>query len=124
MKILICDDSSFARKQVLRALPPQLGQEIQQAQHGEEALTIIRRNEADLTFLDLTMPVMDGYTTLEHIQSENLNTLVIVISADIQPEAQQRVQKLGAMDFIKKPVTQDKIIEVLSKFGLLTQEET
>lgn len=123
MKILICDDSSFARKQVLRALPPQLGTDIQQAQHGEEALAIIRRNEADITFLDLTMPVMDGYETLEHIQAEDLHTMVIVISADIQPEAQQRVQKLGAMDFIKKPVNQEKIIEVLSKFGLLTEEE-
>lgn len=123
LKILVCDDSAFARKQVIRALPETFKQHLVQAANGEEALALIETNQAELTFLDLTMPVMDGYSTLEQIQKRDLNTLVIVISADIQPEAQERVRKMGAMDFIQKPVNSEKIIEVLKRFGLLSEED-
>jgi len=93
--------------------------EITQAENGEEALAAYRAGKADVMFLDLTMPVMDGYEVLEHLQKESLNTFVVVISADIQPEAQERVKKLGAMAFIKKPVKTESIMAVLEEYGLI-----
>jgi two-component system, chemotaxis family, chemotaxis protein CheY len=117
MKILICDDSGFARKQMIRALPKSMDAEISQAANGEEALEIIKQGKAEITFLDLTMPVMDGFTALEHIQKEDLPTFVIVVSGDIQPESEARVKKLGAMEFVKKPVSTEKIEEVMKMFG-------
>jgi len=117
--VLICDDSSFARKQMARALPSEWDVEVSFACDGLEGLEMIRAGKGDVVFLDLTMPNLDGYGVLETIQKENLNAMVIVVSGDIQPDAQARVQKLGAMDFIKKPIDQEKAVSILEKFGLL-----
>lgn len=117
--ITVVDDSKISRKMVIRALPPTWKVDITQAENGVEALAAYRDGKAEIMFLDLTMPVMDGYETLEHLQKEQLNTFVIVISADIQPEAQARVKKLGAMAFIKKPVKTTDIENVLREYGII-----
>lgn len=117
--VLICDDSNMARKQMARALPENLNAEVTFAKNGEEAIEIIQQGQQELLFLDLTMPVMDGYETLEVIKQKDLPIIVIVVSGDIQPEARERVKKLGALDFIKKPVDKEKIYSVLDEYGLL-----
>ena len=117
--ITIVDDSKISRKMVARSLPPEWDVEITEAANGEEALAAYRAGKAEVMFLDLTMPVMDGYKVLEHLQKEQLNTFVFVVSADIQPEAQERVKKLGAMAFVKKPVETEKIKNVLQEFGII-----
>lgn len=120
-KVLICDDSNMARKQMARALPDNWPVEVVFAKNGEEAIAEIKANEFEVLFLDLTMPVMDGYTTLEVIRKEDLPIMVIVVSGDIQPEAQQRVKKLGAIDFIKKPVDKPHIKNVLEEYGIFRE---
>ena len=117
--VLICDDSNMARKQMARALPDDWPTEVTFAKHGQEALDIIRQGGQELMFLDLTMPVLDGYQTLEAIKKDDLPIMVIVVSGDIQPEARERVKKLGAIDFVKKPVDKEKIHTVLSEYGLI-----
>ena len=116
--VLICDDSSFARKQVQRALPPGWDVEVTFAGNGEEGLAAITEGKGDVVFLDLTMPVMDGFEVLEAIKVRDLPCLVVVISGDIQPEALARVKKLGAVDFIKKPVDARRLQQVLTGFGI------
>ena len=64
------------------------------AKHGQEAITALEEGKGQLLFLDLNMPFMDGYETLKAIGRKKLNTKVIVISGDIQPEAHQRVKDL------------------------------
>ena len=118
--ILICDDSSFARKQMARALPKEWDVSITYAENGEEGVKAIREGKGEVVFLDLTMPVMDGYGALEIIKAEDLPAMVVVVSGDIQPEAMARVKKLGAMDFIKKPIDEAKITQVLTQFGILS----
>lgn len=117
--VLICDDSSMARKQILRALPEHWDIKVSLAENGEQGLEAIRQGKGEVVFLDLTMPEMDGYQVLETIQTEKLNTLVIVVSADIQPEAQNRVNALGALAFVKKPIDADGLNTVLKSYGLL-----
>lgn len=116
--VLICDDSSVARKQMARTLPSDWDIEVSFAKHGEEAITAIKEGLGDILFLDLNMPVMDGYQTLEEIKRLDLPTMVIVVSGDIQPEAHKRVKDLGAVEFIKKPTSQEALVELLEKFGL------
>jgi len=115
--ILICDDSSLARKQMARALPPGLAGDIAFVSSGEEALSIIRHGQMDLLFLDLNMPGMDGYQVLQQIQKEDLPVLTIVVSGDIQPEARDRVRKLGAIEFIKKPTDTGHVARLLEEYG-------
>jgi len=116
--VLICDDSSFARKQMARALPKGWDVDVSFASNGAEALVAISSGKADILFLDLNMPVMDGYETLATIRAMDLPTMTIVVSGDIQPEAQARVTQLGAMAFLKKPVSEDEIAQVLVKYGI------
>jgi CheY-like chemotaxis protein len=117
--VLIVDDSAMSRKMMSRALPGDMDFQITEAANGEEALVAWRAGKGDVIFLDLTMPVMDGYTTLEKIKAEGLDAFVIVVSADIQPKAEERVKKLGAMAFLKKPVDKDEVASVLKRYGLV-----
>lgn len=117
--VLICDDSNLARKQMARALPAEWQQNIQFAGHGGEALDILQRQSIDLLFLDLNMPILDGYQVLAAIQQQQVSVKTIVVSGDIQPEARERVLSYGALDFIKKPVDQNKLNHVL---GLVEQK--
>ncbi|MGB1297499.1 MAG: response regulator [Psychrobium sp.] len=121
--VLICDDSSFARKQMTRALPDNWDVSISYAENGEQAIEAIKAGLGDVLFLDLNMPVLDGYGTLEVIQKEDLPTLTIVVSGDIQPCAHARVKALGALDFIKKPTDKDKVIELLTNYGIMREED-
>lgn len=121
--LLICDDSNMARKQVARSLPDGWDVDITFATNGFEAIDAIKAGKGDVLFLDLNMPGMDGYEVLQTIVKEDLPTMVIVISGDIQPEAHQRVTSLGALDFIQKPVNKNKLTEILSSYGVFTAED-
>lgn len=118
--LLICDDSNMARKQVARSLPDGWDVDISFATNGFEGIEAIKAGKGDVLLLDLNMPGMDGYEVLQAIVEQDLPTLVIVISGDIQPEAHQRVTSLGALDFIQKPVSKEKLTEILSAYGVYT----
>jgi len=116
---LICDDSLLARNQLKKSLPSVFDADIITASNGVEALSILRAREVGLVFLDLTMPELDGVGVLEAIKADAMDCLVIVVSADIQPEMQKRVMELGALAFVQKPATADKLADVLHKYGLI-----
>ena len=118
MNVLICDDSGFARKQLMRALPAGWNVTLHQAADGLEGVEQILMGHGDLIFLDLTMPEMDGYGVLETLKREGLRNKVIVVSGDIQPEAHARVMALGALDFIKKPASPETLLALLQRHGL------
>lgn len=117
--ILIVDDSKLARKVLRDALPDRSDWDISEVSNGLEALEFSRRNTVDILFLDLTMPEMDGYELLEKLQTEKIRPFVIVVSADIQPKARERVISLGAATFVSKPVDADEIYSCLQEQGLL-----
>ncbi|NQY89346.1 MAG: response regulator [Colwellia sp.] len=122
-KLLICDDSNMARKQLARSLPEGWDVDVSFASNGVEGIEAIKAGKGDVLLLDLNMPEMDGYQVLEAILEQDLPTLTIVVSGDIQPEAHKRVTGLGALDFIQKPVNKEKLTEVLLSYGVFTKEE-
>lgn len=117
-RILVVDDSAMARKMLIKSLPASWDVEIQQASNGVEALAAYRASEFDVMFLDLTMPDMDGFQVLEALRREELNCLVIVVSADVQAAARERVRQLGAIAFVPKPIDAEKIRTVLKEYGV------
>jgi CheY-like chemotaxis protein len=119
VSVLVVDDSPMARKMLIKSLPADWDVEITQASSGVEALAAYRAGKVDVMFLDLTMPEMDGYQVLETLRREDLNCLVVVVSADIQPRAQERVLGLGAIAFVRKPVDAQKIETVLRDYGVI-----
>ncbi|GAB5380479.1 MAG: response regulator [Aliiglaciecola sp.] len=121
--VLICDDSMVARKQVAKCLPQEWEVAVHFAKHGQEAVKAIEEGKGQLMFLDLNMPVLDGYETLKALQKKKLESKVIVISGDIQPTAHERVKALGALEFIEKPVKPELLYDVLVKHGFLGEEQ-
>ncbi|SHO57435.1 response regulator [Vibrio quintilis] len=119
VNVTIADDSRMSRKSVIRALPEEWDIEVHEAQNGKEAIDNYSQGLADVLFLDLTMPEMDGFEVLEYLHDIDAKTIVIVISADIQPYSQKRVKQLGAASFIKKPLDPSHLHEVLHEVGLL-----
>lgn len=116
--VLICDDSAFARRQMAKCLPDAWHVEVSYAENGQQALQMIQQGKADVMFLDLNMPVMDGYQTMQVIRQQDLPTLVIVVSGDVQAQARERMLAMGALDFIRKPIDNHKLSEILHNYGL------
>jgi CheY-like chemotaxis protein len=119
MRVLIVDDSRTARLMLRRALPVRLAAEVVEASSGHEALARIASEPVDLMFLDLTMSGLDGYQVLKALQDSGRLPHTIVVSADVQPLAQERVRDLGAMAFVPKSLSQNDLASVLEAAGLL-----
>ncbi len=96
-----------------RSLPSSLNADITFAVHGLNALEELAQNQFKLMFLDLTMPELDGYGTLEEMQRLGDTTPVVVVSGDIQPKAQQKVMDLGAKAFLQKPIDKEALKAIL-----------
>ena len=87
------------------------------AVNGQEAVTICSTNPAiDLVFMDIKMPVMDGYSAFEKIKVFLPNLPVIAQTAHSSSEDKERVMQAGFTDYITKPLDKDKIFELLEKY--------
>jgi len=102
--VLVVDDSEMNREVLLRRLD-KMGLKITEASNGEEALTEMEKKSFDLVLLDIMMPVMDGYETLERMQKKaNLKRIpVIMITALDDVDSAVRCIDMGAVDYITKP---------------------
>lgn len=90
------------------------------ATNGREALQLFRQQEINLVITDLVMPKMDGIALLEAIKSLRPETEVIVISAQGTIEKAVQAMKLGAFDFIEKPIN-PRVISLLVERALERQ---
>lgn len=118
LPVLVADDSSLARRLLINALPDDWDIELTQAASGAEALAQFQAGKGAVIFLDLTMPDMDGFQVLERIRRQGMDAFVIVVSADIQSGAVERVKNLGAIGFVPKPVSSERILPILRGYGL------
>lgn len=121
MKFLVTDDSKMARKMVIRELKKFISEdsEILQASNGQEAVEAYWEHKPKLCFMDLTMPVMDGFQATLEISEFDSNAKILIVSADVQKGAVQRAKENGALDFIKKPINSEKMKDILTEFGLI-----
>jgi two-component system, NtrC family, nitrogen regulation response regulator NtrX len=110
--ILIVDDESGIR-QSLGALLRDEGYEIEAVASGEECLEQIGRRNFDLILLDVWLKKMDGLETLERIQELEAAPMAVMISGHGNIETAVRATKLGAFDFIEKPLSLEKIVLVV-----------
>ena len=116
--VLICDDSTVARRQLARSFPEDWEVQLSYATNGQECLSQLEDVKPEVLFLDLNMPGMDGYQVLQAIKERHIQVIVIVVSGDIQPSAHERVLALGAVDFIAKPCDANKLAEIIDEHGI------
>lgn len=120
--MLIVDDSTITRRFLIKSFSKiysNISLTVTEATNGEEALQILKNNTMDLVLLDLTMPVMTGFEVLEELKHLNIEVPILVISADIQVKAKERVLDMGVLGFIEKPVNEVRTKLLLEELGLL-----
>ncbi len=124
LSVLLVDDSKFVRKGIAKELLSILsGRELlfSEAANGNEALELLYANDYDIVFLDLTMPEKNGYEVLQSLKEKGIKANIIVLTADIQPEAENIVLSLGAAAYMEKqrPLKREALIKVLQEMNLL-----
>ena len=122
MKYLVIDDSRMARRMTIKSLNDTISQtfEVFEATNGQEAVDLYKIHEPDLCFMDLTMPVMNGFEATKAICDFDENANILVVSADVQEHAIEKAKEAGAIGFIKKPVDAESLRTMLTRLDLLS----
>lgn len=107
--ILIVDDERSIRESLVGILQDE-GFKPYLAENGEQALTMLRQEEPDLVLLDIWMPGMDGLEVLQNISNSHPHLTVIMMSGHGTIETAVKATKLGAFDFIEKPLSLEKVL--------------
>jgi DNA-binding NtrC family response regulator len=112
MQILLIDDERAIRR-ALREILEFENCQVHEAESGVQALQLLEQSSFDLIFSDIKMPHMDGIELLEQIKKKNLETPVVMISGHGNVETAVGAIKLGAFDFIEKPLDLNRILVLL-----------
>jgi two-component system response regulator PilR (NtrC family) len=120
MNILIVDDEEVLRD-VLSSLVREEGHEAFCARTGEEALTLLEREEVDLVLLDLMLPGMSGMEVLKQIRDKDQDLVVVVVTAFSSIEGAIEAMKQGAFHYIAKPFKNEEVRHTIRQ-GLERQQ--
>jgi len=110
--ILIVDDEAGIRESLCSILAEE-GYRPEAVASAEEALAIVDRGGVDIVLMDIWLPGMDGMEALERLQASPRPPVVVMITGHGNIETAVRATKLGAFDFIEKPLSLEKIIVVI-----------
>jgi signal transduction histidine kinase/CheY-like chemotaxis protein len=115
-RILIVDDKSLNRQLLVKLLNP-LGFELKEAADGREAVAVWNEWEPHLIWMDMRMPVMDGYEATQAIKetTKGQATAIIALTASVLEEERAVVLSAGCDDFIRKPFRESDIFEAMHK---------
>lgn len=113
--ILVIDDST-TNVVLLQAVLNNKGYEIHTAMNVKEAYSVMQKKLPQLILLDLLMPRINGFEFLQELKNDNSkkHIPVIVISALTENENIEKAYELGAVEFVKKPVDIQKLLEIVS----------
>ncbi len=132
-RILVVDDSLINLKHVANLLKEDLKVSI--AKSGQQAIDICQRQQPDLILLDIKMPDMDGFETLERLKKmETLEqTPILFLTATFDSEVEARAFSVGAADFVLKPFEKSSLLhrinmhlqlaEYRRRYGKLTEPD-
>ena len=126
-KILLVDDEEEFTT-VLSERMMARGLDVDIANTGPSATQKVKEKSYDAIILDLAMPEMDGIETMKHLLEENPDLQVIFLTGHATLEKGIEAVKLGAVEFMEKPVDMNKLLEKVneakSKKVLLTEKKT
>jgi two-component system nitrogen regulation response regulator NtrX len=112
MKVLIIDDERAIRRALKEILEYENCQ-VLEAENGKDGLELISTNSLDVIFCDIKMPLVDGMELLQQIQTAGNDVPIIMISGHGTLETAVQAIKLGAFDFIEKPLDLNRILVIL-----------
>ncbi len=124
MHILVCDDEE-SQRELLAGFLKNSGYEVTTARNGLEAIELNRTKGFDLAILDLKMPEIDGIETMKQMKSIDPQTYFIILTGFGTVESAVRAIKLGAYDYLSKPVDLEKLEMLIKRIyeDAITQQE-
>lgn len=119
-KILIVDDKLENRKLLVELLSP-LSFQISQASDGQEAFEIWQKHHPHFIWMDMRMPVVDGYLATKNIREAEKNngyskTIIVALTASAFDHEQKSILEIGCDDFVLKPFQEKEIFDKLSQY--------
>ncbi|MBX7173009.1 MAG: response regulator [Pyrinomonadaceae bacterium] len=113
IKVLIIDDEPLARRGICQLLENETDFIIAgEASNGHEALSAIKKLSPNLIFLDINMPLVDGFSLVEKIEAKSLPEIVFVTAYD---EHAIRAFEAGAIDYVLKPINEERFQKTLER---------
>ncbi|WP_303722985.1 sigma-54 dependent transcriptional regulator [Malonomonas rubra] len=112
--ILIIDDEASIRKSLSGILNDE-GFQTATAESGEQGMELLREDTPDLVLLDIWMPGLDGLETLNRIRDEFPDQMVVMMSGHGTIETAVKATRLGAFDFIEKPLSLEKVLHSIQQ---------
>lgn len=112
-RVMVVEDKEFQRKQLVQILESEGYQVIAQAENGKAALELFEEQGKDLDLIttDLDMPLLDGYALLFELRQKNPRAAIVFVSDDTSKSIIADLLKMGADDFILKPLQRVRILE-------------
>jgi|GEM_PF-1299161 len=114
LRVLIVDDKEDNRA-ILKGLLAPLGFEAREAANGREAIAEAEKWEPDVIFMDIRMPVMDGFEATRHIKGtqKGRDTPIIAVTASTFEDGRKQALDAGIDGYVRKPFKEDELFEAL-----------
>ncbi|NET88947.1 MAG: response regulator [Kamptonema sp. SIO1D9] len=131
-RILVVDDM-WDNRQLLAKILNSVGFLTKEAENGEQAISVWQNWQPHLIWMDLRMPVLDGYETTKQIRLQERkkdrqsHTVIIALTASVLGDEYKLVQQAGCDDYVRKPFRENIIFEKIAKYlgvEYLYEEET
>jgi DNA-binding NtrC family response regulator len=119
-RILVVDDDETVRRSYLRSLQS-VSCDVESASNGEEALQTMEQNPFDVVLLDMRMPGLDGLSVLRTIKQKWPDSEVVIITGFPTVDSAKEAVRLGAFDYVSKPVGPQDVINVAD--GAITRKQ-
>ena len=115
-RLLVVDDLEVNRKLLVKIFRP-MGFEVREAANGKEALEIWEEWEPHLIWMDMRMPVMDGYETTRRIKAttRGMATIIIALTASALEEDKAVILSEGCDDYMRKPFHEEDLFDMIAK---------
>ena len=114
-RILIVDDSFYMRTMLKNMLTDAGYEVVGEAPNGQTALELAKETKPDLITLDVILPDNTGLDVLKGIKADQPDMKVIIVSAVGQEVIVNEAMEYGALSYIVKPFSEEKVLEVVSK---------
>jgi CheY-like chemotaxis protein len=119
LHFLVVDDEEF-NLYLIKNILKKWGASYTEAHNGKEAVELANKNQYDLIFMDIRMPVMDGYEATKQILQQSSGAKILALTATTKPTDLQKIHKAGMQSFVQKPFAESALLRAVME--LLTQK--
>jgi CheY-like chemotaxis protein len=121
-RVLLVDDGVTNRK-LIELVLRRAGAEVMSAENGQIAVEMASAQSFDLIFMDMQMPVMDGYTATRTLRQMQIQVPIIALTAHAMKEDRDRCLAAGCSGYLAKPVDQERLLATVAEFtGISAQQ--